>query len=141
MSVRLLLENGDVKKYITWRAHVEGENGPTTYRTECGMIWDTELPFDAGCKHIDCAIIIAKYYTKNSILSALILPLTIIVISILFLHPPPNDLTDMKLLFGGMCLLFFVSFTRSAYMNYKQVLELEEFRDHGTVNGIRAEQI
>jgi len=140
MSVRLQLDNGEVKKYCTWRVHFE-EYVPPTYRTECGMIWDTELPFDAGCKHIDCAIFIAKYDMRESIQIALIIPLSIIFCAIAFLEPSTENINDKLLILGIICLLLFVFFAWSAYTSYRQACELKEFRDHGTVNGIRAEQI
>ena len=141
MSVRLQLDNGKEKKYCTWRVHVEGEYVPPTYRTECGMIWDTELPFDAGCKHIDCAIFIAKYDMRESMQNALIIPLYIMFLTILFLKPTSDNFKDKLLIPGIICLLLFVVFAWSACTSYRQACELKEFGDHGTVNGIQAQQL
>lgn len=140
MSVWLQLDNGEVKKYCTLRVHFE-EYVPPTYRTECGMIWDRELTFDAGCKHIDCAIFIAKYDMREFLQMALFTPLIIMLYTTIFLEPLKENFNCKLLILCIICLLLFVFFSWYAFRSYRQACELKEFRDHGTVNEIRAQQI
>jgi hypothetical protein len=136
MSVRLQLENGEIENYCTWYSRTEGESGPTTYHTECGMFWDKEPPSDGGCEHIECAIKVAESEVC-SFRIGVYLGVGMFVIIFMLYRSGENVATLLAMyntLYIIFCGLFF-------YVYGKKCSGLVEFRDHGTVNGIRAEQI
>ena len=136
MSVRLQLENGEINNYCTWYSRTEGESGPTTYHTECGMFWDKEPPSDGGCGHIECAIKAAEFEANFFIAGICVLALMFLIMFIFQMIE--EGVTSSFIIYAALLVLPIGLSFRGFDKEYR---ELVEFRDHGTINGIRAEQI
>jgi len=134
MSVRLLLETGNIKNYRTWYLRGGGDYDCTTYHTECGMYFEEAPLSNAGCEHLDCAMSVAEYNANDSRLGVYLLPFIVIFIVMFF----PDE---AGLYIGGMYLLFWIYAVFSNYMDNRKTRELKEFKDHGTINGVKAKQI
>jgi len=136
MAVRLQLENGDTHHYRTWYSRTEGEIGPTTYHTECGMFWEQKPPSDGGCEHIECAIKAAEFEANFFIAGICVLALMFLIIFIF--QMVEEGVTASFVIYAALLILPIGLSFRGFDKGHR---ELVEFRDHGTVNGIRAEQI
>jgi len=141
MSVRLQLENGKVKSYCTWYPQGGGDYDITTYHTKCGLSWKG-IPIESHeCEHLDCAIEAAEYRANDSRSVVHILPFAILFTFLFLYLIGPNDVIDFLMFMGAMYLLFWIWAVFSTYIGDIKVRELNEFRDHGTVNGISTVQI
>lgn len=141
MSVRLQLANGKVKDYTTYYANRDVESDSTTYHTECRMIWKDAPPPGAECEHLVCAIRAAEDQANGSRLAVgYILFLIIFIITFSHNHPPDLSIKAILDLYGIFSLIF-IYVALFAYKDHRKTLELKEFKDHGTVNGIRAKQL
>lgn len=148
MSVCLQLENGAVREYTTWRPGGEWYHDyPTRYETMCGMRCCEEPGAGTGCDHIDCAIAANRnnlfLFLPFTFIPAIIGISAVFYAVILLIEGSYNGVFDLlvSLGFGGFFLLIGISGIFAWYCDYKTYRELIELRDHGTVNGIRAEQI
>jgi len=148
MSVRLQLENGEVREYTTWGPGGEWYHDyPTRYETMCGMRCYEETDEGPGCDHIDCAIAANRnnrfLFLPFTFMPAIIGVYVVFDAVILLIDGSYDGVSDLlvPLGFGGFFLLFGISGIFAWYCDYKTGRELVEFRDRGTVNGIRAEQI
>ena len=147
MAVRLQLETGEVKRYRTWHEHVIHTSEPPTivrYFTKCGQEWDEKPSFSDGCDHLNCAIYAASEGPKEDVKSDVIGVLFFGAISVII-----GLFSDFgsDYVIGISCLAFLCAISVCILSiglfisDCKEGRELKEFRDHGTVNRIKAKQI
>ena len=140
MAVRLYLDTGKIKEYSTYYGiNSGGESGITTYTTKCGMTWDKDPGPYGDCNHLDCAIYAAEDAASGGV-SATVFLLVIVFAGLSSAH---MDLWDgliglfFAIFFAILCILIIHGTVKSS----QESRELKEFRDKGTVNGIRARQL
>ena len=133
MVIRLQLDNGTIRAYKTWYETEGSEWAPPEYKTKCGINWDFSPHFDNGCDHIDCAIRAAEQprYEAKALFACGVL--WILFSSIFFL--------DWLLSIFGFFMWSVFAFLSYRKVDNKLIEELIEFRDHGTVNGIKASKL
>lgn len=143
MAVRILLKNGQVKNYKTW--YESSYDGGFYYGTGCKMEF-RKAPHELdGCNHIECAIKSANWgkeeYRKDSRLFAFVVLFWIIFALIMVIIK--SDFLWSALMFAAMyaafSLIHYYIYTHKDDSN--EYMELIEFKEHGTINGIEAEQI
>lgn len=139
MEVKLRLVNGDVKKYTTWCDREVGVEWGGYQESKCGRRRQPLTSSDKECDHIDCAIYAVEFNTKGERARSRF----IILISSLFLiygfiaH-------DSIALFGIIGVLIGIPLWISSdkeYKDNKKKAELIEFKNYGTVNGIKANKV
>ena len=139
MSVRLQLENGEVREYPTW--YPGDDDDSEAFYTDCGMTWNSQPYLDDGCNHIDCAIAAAERPSKDAVKLTQILSavgMFWLVAGIVGLW-----ISDTLRNVGFALFAIYVlgrTYFKSAYLEGTSK-ELKEFKEHGTVNKIKAEQI
>ena len=139
MAFRIQLENGQIKDYKTWF------ESSTAYGTECNMTFRGKPHELDGCDHIECAIKSANWgkeeSRKDSRLLAFIglfwimLALIMVIIKSDFFWPALM-LAAMYAAFGLIQYGIYINKDNS-----NEYMELIEFKEHGTINGIEAEKI
>ena len=137
MSVRLQLETGEIYDYRTWYSQTVDENGPTTYHTKCGIFWDKKPPLVGGCGHIECAINVSES-EANRFKVAMRIEVVLMLPIVFILHSLDSGMVMFITIY---CIILILVIAFFFWIHDKEYRELVEFRDHGTVNGIRAEQI
>lgn len=134
--MQLQLENGEIKKYSTWYSESKTEYSNPTYKTKCGMVWDKEPSFDVACSHIDCAIeVVEREATFSRIFSGMSFIVAIWFVIIFKLKP------DVMFIFSIIYILVSIFLALNWYFERKVKMELIEFRDHGTIKGIKAQKV
>lgn len=138
MALRLQLEDNEIKEYRTWYSETEIENGPTIYKTKCGLAWKKRPDLCNECNHVDCAIkaveheiLIGKFVAVMSIVGFILFTAVII-------H---NKDIKLTLIFSTYWAAIGIFYGLKWYNNSKIRKTLIEFRDRGTVNGIKAHRI
>ena len=132
MSLRLQLDNGRIRDYKTVFTYGGDESGlSTTYESICGMKWIKPIFPIEGCDHLDCAIGITTHEIKEAkfFITVIIIMWTVFygfydTISGLFIFVP-----------------LVIGFGWKGCSNFKKQKELIEFRDHGTIGGIKAHKL
>lgn len=135
MALKLLLKSNDIKEYATVSEAGGGEGGPTTYSTKCGLIQDCSARPTEECDHLDCAIDVTiqdvKIFKALLYFSAIGFLLFILI-----------DRSRITLWIWGTVILINLSiFGWGAYSSYKRRNELIEFKNYGTINGIKASKL
>jgi len=132
MAIRLQLENGKTKQYRTSFGIGSTEPYPSDgeHTTLCGKKWPGNPGIKEECDHLDCAIWVSeKGFRTYSRLSLFIIAFGIIVG--LFWQG-----------FGRWLMLieFFIAllYVLTSIKYYYDKLDLKEFSDHGTIDGIKA---
>jgi hypothetical protein len=141
MAVRLKTTEGKIKEYQTAYGigskfvFTENDSGgyytPKKYVTDCGLEWGVQPNLQDQCDHLDCAI-------KASTRDFLFIFIFAAFCSIFSL----SSFLGMENYFAG------IVFGLPAYMSLaavlkmlKESMELAEYRDNGTINGVKARQI
>ena len=129
MAIHLELENGLIKKY------------PTSYRYYYSLgvestAYDIKRKCNVSdeCDHLDCAIYAAEYTAKDNKSH---FKLCIFICAFWFAIAIFND-RGLGLGLGGFIALFGIYNIWQSDKAAKKAKELIEFRDHGTINGIKA---
>ena len=131
MAIHLELENGVIKRYSTsYRYYYSLGVESTTYdiKRKCN-ISDT-------CDHLDCAIYAAEYTAKDNIKH---FKICIFTCAFWFVIAIFNR--ELGLGLGGLCALFGIYNIWQSDKAAKKAKELIEFRDHGTINGIKSQKL
>jgi len=137
MAIRLVLDNGAVKEYST---HYTKEHGREcsyyTYHTFCGLNWQEKPKPLETCNHLECAIEAANRDVFEGSVSALVMT----VLTALFLSGGVLRLQGslLSVMIAGFFLISSIGIVIITVINLKKDLELKEFLNHSTVNGIRA---
>jgi hypothetical protein len=143
MSIRLQLENGEIKEYCTWYPIYSGgeDSTPKGYRTKCGVLWDKEPHKSDGCNHIDCAL----KAQGGGIISGIILAVFLIGFAIAGLdicfREAGGYFWVVMLIPAIASIAFSASILSYGWKSEKIKHELYEFRKYGTINGINARLI
>ena len=139
MSVRLQLKNGEVREYPTWYP-AEGD-ASEAFRTDCGMVWNSQPYLEDGCSHIDCAIAAAQRPSKDAMKLSQLLSL----VGMFWLAAGIVGLLVSDTLRNVGFALFAVYIPGRIYFKSKYLegasKELKEFKERSTVDGIEADQI
>ena len=137
--MRLQTADGEVKRFPTTYTEGGGEYGPPKkYVTPCGREWDHSPKELEECDHLDCAINCAKQ-RKNESRKYFIL---FVVIAGLF--PISKIIVGFPSIFFilmGAYVLIALWFLIDEFRAGKRFKELIEYRDLGTINGIKAFKI
>jgi hypothetical protein len=129
MAINIELENGSIKEYPTsYRLYYDKEYGLFTLTSKCG-----KCDRSTQCNHLDCAIYTAEYTEKDKksdfkmflFISAFWLLIAIFI-------------PVLGLGIGGVYALGGVHDIWQSDKAAKKAKELIEFRDHGTIDGIKA---
>lgn len=139
MGVRLQTADGEVKRFPTTYTEGGGEYGPPEkYIAPCGGEWDHAPKELEECDHLDCAINCAKrrknesrkYFIFFGVIAGLF-PISKIIVGF------PSILFILMGAYALIALWFLIAELREG----KRFRELTEYRDLGTINGIKAFQI
>ena len=136
MVVRLQTAEGKIKEYQTIQWKSGGEDRPSIYFTACGRKWE-DWPRNwndfnyLNCDHLDCAIAYAEAQAKPESMIFVIIGLLITVFY-------TNWLEDAVLVLLCLFLLPLLYFMEGVEKNAKEQLkELTEYKDKGTINGVK----
>lgn len=128
MAINLGLENGLIQKY------------PTTYKYYYSLGVDStaydinsKCNISDKCDHLDCAIYAAEYTAKDN---KKFFKMFIFICAFWFALAIFN--LGLGFGMGGLCALFGIYCIWQSDKAAKKAKELIEFRDHGTINGIKA---
>lgn len=141
MMLSIGLENGETKTYQTWYEKSVHESS-NTYHTKCSMRWDREPRLEDGCDHIECAV--KAHDSLLGFLSYSILAASVFIISFYGLIGSYSFMEKggvEGLILSMVACLIVISMPVGIWTHYKKYLkhrELVEFRDHATINGIKA---
>ena len=158
MVVRLQTAEGKIKKYDTiYAVGGEGEYGPDKYASKCGREWKKKPKEHEECHHLDCAIHAAEYasnYQKSHfkvflciVIFWLLVPFFVAIYGFIKYDMPLNlaawsEISLMLLLtpIGGIPALLAIYYIWQSDKSAKKAKGLLEFRDHGTINDVKASQ-
>jgi hypothetical protein len=142
MAVRLRTTEGKIKEYRTAYVIRGGLDNPDKYATNCeGELKDEPSPKEE-CDHLDCAIYAAEYTAKQDktlFKICLIGYMCWVSIGFFFGDDPWIALSGGSV--GLIILLFGIYNIARSNKSTKMAKELIEFRDHGTINGIKASRL
>jgi len=137
MAFMLQLENGEIKEYRT--SFGMGTIDPPSngaHTTSCGMKWNDDPGKDKECNHFDCAISVSKDGRKRyGQLSGFIIIFGIIVILVGCRYD------EIWVSFGLFEIILGAMFGLPYLNYYIKNQELEEFKNMGTINGIKAQEL
>lgn len=140
MAVRLQTTEGKIKEYQTAYGigskfvFTENDSGgyytPKKYVTDCGLEWSDQPNLQDQCDHLDCAIKASTRDYLFTFIFAALLPM-------LFLA----SILAKEFLIAA--ILGFPTFLclKAVFKMLKETRELAEYRENGTINGVKACQI
>lgn len=141
MVVHLQTVDGKTKEYQTIQGIHGGEYDTDKYITRCGRKCDgwpknwTDYNY-LNCNHLDCAVYLAELNANSHDGRDLM------IISAIILILGSNWLGfDIALFLSGISALVLLYILHFERISRKNLEELAEFRDMGTINGINACQI
>jgi len=139
MVVRLQKADGVIKRFPTTYAEGERENGTAEkYTTCCGREWKYAPKEHEECDHLDCAIHYVKQ-RKNECRQLLII--YGVIAGFYLIYYTIMDDPFLPFLFWGLTALAALWCLIEELRAGKRFKELTEYRDLGTINGIKAFQI
>lgn len=149
MAVRLQLDSGEVKEYRTWHEQVVHTDPPAmvSYFTKCGLKWNlNERPsFNEGCDHLDCAIYAAtdgpNEDRKAEAMLILFIGAAFFIYGLFWDKDSDEFFYHVGLFFFLVGVFVYLLVYLFSLRDNKKGRELKEFRDHRTINGVKAEQI
>jgi hypothetical protein len=153
MVIRLQTLEGDTKEYQTVYS-VRGGPDPAgdsegsphyldKYITNCGLEWKDKPKEHEECNHLECAIYLAKQKRKKGpegFMFFIVLAAVSMILAEMLMAKTWLNLTIIFLLFPAALfpiLLAFYSLIRGLRAG-EELLDLTEYRDKGTINGIKA---
>jgi hypothetical protein len=141
MALKLKLDDGTIKEYSTYYRYGGGENDykPPICETKCGIKWNPDWePDRKGCDHFDCAMYILEGNIKsypNVIFASIGIMLFFVLVEM------GSGMKSIEFVIGYssiMIIILSILFRNLARESTQEKRELIEFRDHGTINGIKA---
>ena len=142
MVVRLQTANGKTKEYgvtqVLWVPCGDGGSCIDKYVTKCGREWKPGEQ-NQECDHLECAIYLAKQQKKDGSQLFSFLIMLAVVIIIVGIGLPQED-GFMLMMAGALTLLAFY-FLFFGLRAEKRFNDLDEYKNKGTINGIRVSQI
>jgi len=156
MVFRLQTAEGNIREYRTVYT-AKGEPDPAgdsegsphyldKYCTYCGREWKEKTQDHEECNHMECAIYLARKRRKDGpagfMVGILLAAVSMILAGWIMAEKGQNIVIILLLIPGALfpLMLAFRSLIRGLRAG-EELLELTEFRDRGTVNGIKAWQI
>jgi predicted nucleic acid-binding Zn ribbon protein len=142
MAVRLRTTEGEIKEYGTTQVlFVPVEGSPVDkYVTGCGRKWKPGEK-NQECNHLECAIYLAKEQRREGPqVFAILIMLAVVAIIIILVMKWIQEFGFALTFSGALTLLAFL-FLIFGLRAGKRFEELTEYRDKGTINGIKAFQI
>jgi hypothetical protein len=142
MAVRLHTAKGEIKEYQTTQvlfvSYVEGFP-IDKYATKCGREWKPGAK-NQECDHLECAIYLAEQLNEDlPKASSFLMVFAFAIIIIVGIKWP--QLLDSALMYSGLMILLAFYFLFLGLRSEKRFKELTEYRNKGTINGIKALQI
>ena len=145
MALRIQLRNGQAKDYKTWFESTD--DGQTIYRTECKMKFRGRPNEMDGCDHIECAMKSANWgkeeYREISRVLAFVAVFLILVALLTVIFEIESVFRSVALwlaatymAFGSICYYQYIT-----KENSNEYIELIEFKENGTINGVEAKKI
>ena len=131
MALKIRLATGEIKTYSTNYSSL-GVN--PSHHTKCGMFWPNNPAQDEECDHLDCAIVAAEHNFR-----ACILFLAFCFFFIVFTREnivTLEGIIDLAMIVFGALIITFMVY--ALYHSIQSKNELTEFRDKGTIDGIKA---
>jgi hypothetical protein len=142
MVVRLQAAEGKIKEYKTTQvlfvSYVEG-HPIDKYVTKCGREWKPGEE-NQECDHLECAIYLAEQLNEDLPKASSFLMVFAFAI-IIIVGIKWTQLFDSALMISGLMILVAFIFLFWGLRSGKRFKELTEFRDKGTINGIKAWQV
>jgi hypothetical protein len=138
MAVRLQTAKGEIKKYgttqVKWVTYGES-TCVDKYVTKCGWEWKDKPKEREECDHLDCAIYLAKQENDEgkTVFMLFIAGSGIMMI----LMRPFQDFVLESVILGASILAGTFGLIHG-FRAGKRFKELTEYRDHGTINGVKA---
>jgi hypothetical protein len=131
MVLSLQLATGQIRKYQTFYS---GLGEIPSYRTKCGKFWHGRPDLEAECDHLDCALKATETKITHTIL---FISCEFFVMFLGSSHEMifDNILFILLVSFNGMILVFIVWVF---YNSLRNKWQLDEYRDKGTIGGVRA---
>ena len=134
MVVNIELENGSIKEYPTSYSpkYDRGENASSTIKRTCDI--------STKCDHLDCAIYAAEYRAKDekSDFKGFLIVLIFWFSVAIFGFIKDSFWIGMGLSTSGLVAIFVIYSYWQSDKFAKKAEELIEFRDHSTINGVKA---
>ena len=131
MVLSLELATGKIQRYQTIYSGL-GEN--PSYKTKCGKVWPKCPDPEEECDHLGCALKAAEREAYHAILF-LLFGLFFIILG----SSQEMNFDDLLIIivvsFNGLILVFMVWVL---YKSLRDKMQLEEYRDKGTIRGVRA---
>ncbi|HNX40292.1 MAG TPA: hypothetical protein PKK11_06875 [Methanothrix sp.] len=134
MSLKIRLANDET---LTYRTSYPGLGENPSHHTKCGLKWSNSPSEDDECDHLDCAIVAANRISRDCVIF-LAFSLFFAVFAVGRDAIPEGFLGPAMVAFGILIIAFTV---HTLYRNYQSMNELTEFRDKGSINGIKAFRI
>ena len=130
MAIHLELENGVIKRYSTSYKLYYSVGGEASFdiMRKCNI--------SDKCDHLDCAIYAAEYTSKDNKKH---FKMYIFICAFWFVIAIFNR--ELGLGLGGFYALFGIYSIWQSDKEAKKAKELIEFRDQGTINGIKAHKL
>lgn len=141
MAVRLRTAEGIIKEYQTARVlFVSYGDGFSIdkYVTKCGREWKPGA-IKQACDHLECAIYLAEQHKDDFAESSKFLIVLAFVVFMVGIRWPQQF--DFNFILSGFIILLGFYFLFLGLRSGKRFKELTEYRDKGTINGIKARQI
>lgn len=145
MAVWLQTAEGKTKEYKTTYEIDGGLDDPTKFAIKCKGELKNRLPPRDECDHLDCAIFAAEYTAKRgkTLFKISFAGYMFWVLMGVFVSSS-NSIPWAALSGGGVGLMIALFGIYNIYLSNKYAKkskELIEFRDHGTINDIKASRI
>jgi len=137
MAIYLELGNGIIKKYPTSYKlyHSKGEYVSFTIKSECDM------PECAECDHLDCAVYAAEYTAKDNKSDFKVLLACCIFWLLIAILGFNTVWMQLGLGLGAILAIFAIQSDLQSKISAESATELIEFRDLGTINGVKAHKL
>ena len=142
MAVRLQTTDGKIKEYKTAycsRAANYEWGGCEKYATHCGLEWLNIFVTNEGCQHLDCAIHVAREDKKDGSVGFM-LCVTFVALGMVVFWRKTDWFFPITVLSILLILTRFYFFIFGRIEGI-QLSQLTEYKDKGTIDGIKAIQI
>lgn len=135
MVLRLQLENGKIKEYPThWTIHATESGDQPWHYTKCGQKFEGNVPKTGDCDNLDCALDVPiseiKYYFKMGMIISLLMFFASLWQKRDLISAVPDTM--------GISFFFGVFLIIISIFNYRKWSELNEYKKHGTIHGLKA---
>jgi hypothetical protein len=142
MAVRLQTANGKIKEYQTIRGvstAIGGEvSGCDKWITKCGREWDKVPESYQECDHLDCAIRVVEIWQLKVIFGLFFGVIAAIVFGSRTIEGAKDPIATLFSLAFAVLAIILLAW---GFVEKNLWDELNEFKNNGTIKGIKARQI